>query len=112
MQRKDVIIIRKVISEMEISIKLLGDTSLNDFEDSELMKRAICMTVINIGELIKSLSMDTRKQFPHIPWKAMAGFRDITAHRYQTLKMEDVYVTVHDEFPAILSDIKAILTET
>ena len=111
MQRKDVIIIRKIISEMEISMELLGTTSLNDFVASELMKRAICMTVINIGELIKSLSMDTRKQYSHIPWKAMAGFRDITAHRYQTLKMEAVYVTVHDEFPVILRDIKAIPTE-
>ncbi|MFR5859654.1 MAG: HepT-like ribonuclease domain-containing protein [Clostridia bacterium] len=27
-----------------------------------------------------------------IPWKELAGIRDITAHRYQTLRMEDVFI--------------------
>lgn len=32
-------------------------------------------------------------------WIGFAGMRDITARRYQTLRMEDVYMTVHDEYP-------------
>lgn len=73
-----------------------------------MQKRAVCMTVVNIGELIKGLDMDTRKIYPSIPWKAMAGFRDVTAHKYQTLNMEDVYNTVIDEFPVILKNIQMI----
>jgi len=30
-------------------------------------------------------------------WIGFAGMRDITAHRYQTLCMEDVYMKAHDE---------------
>ena len=52
---------------------------------------------------------ETTKQYQEFPWKAVAGMRDITAHRYQTLKMEDVYVTVHDEYPNLCSQLKEML---
>ena len=44
-----------------------------------------------------------------VPWKAIAGFRDIAAHKYQTLRMEDVYATVSDDFPSLRTMLEAIL---
>lgn len=35
--------------------------------------------------------------------------RDITAHRYQTLRMEDVFYTVKTDFPQIENQLKDIL---
>ena len=64
----------------------------------EKIKRAVGMTVINIGELIKNVILGTRREYPQIPWKAIAGMRDIAAHKYQTLRMEDVYYTVKKDF--------------
>ncbi len=63
------------------------------------------MTVINIGELIKNLSDDVRINYPHIPWKSIAGFRGIAAHKYQTLRVGDVYKTVTDDFSVCLNRI-------
>lgn len=109
MQHRDYIVIKKIIDEIEICISLLGDSGQEDFRRNEMCKRAVCMTVINIGELVKNLTMDARKEYSDIPWKEIAGFRDITAHRYQTLNIDDVYVTVKDEFPSILNNLKAII---
>ena len=67
------------------------------------------MTVINIGELIKNVSEELRQQWPEIPWKAVAGLRDLTAHKYQTLRMEDVRNTVRDDFPALRIQLQQIL---
>ncbi len=74
-----------------------------------MLTRAIGMTVINIGELVKNLTDETRMQYPHIPWKAIAGFRDIAAHKYQTLRMEDVYETVAADFPALKEQIEELM---
>ena len=46
-----------------------------------------------------------------VPWKQAAGLRDITAHRYQTLRMEDVYSTLKIDFPWIKEMLKKILDE-
>ena len=80
---------------------MLGKATLEDFLEDEKLKRAVCMTVINIGEVIKNITESTRKEYPCIPWKAIAGMRDIAAHKYQTLRMEDVYQTVRVDFPAL-----------
>lgn len=69
------------------------------------------MTVINIGELIKNITDPTRQAYPKIPWKQAAGFRDIAAHKYQTLKMGDVYDTVRNDFPKLKIQLKNILND-
>ena len=90
---------------------MLKNCDYGDFSENEILKRAICMTVINIGELIKNLSEEIRKSYPEVPWKSIAGFRDIAAHKYQTLKMKDVYVTVKEDFPSLLLNIEDILKD-
>ena len=54
MEHRDTIILKKVMSEISIAQKMLGKSSYAEFESNELLKRAICMTVINIGELVKN----------------------------------------------------------
>ena len=109
MQRKDIIIIEKILSEINIAFEMLGNSDLNYFLSDEKLKRALGMTVINIGELVKNISSDTREKYKNIPWKAIAGFRDIAAHKYQTLRMDDVYNTVVKDFPELSDDLKKII---
>ena len=91
MERKDHIILTKVLSEIRIALNMMGDFSLEEFKENEMLMRAMGMTVINIGELVKNLSRDCRETYPQIPWKEIAGFRDVAAHKYQTLQMDDVF---------------------
>nr|WP_305136191.1 HepT-like ribonuclease domain-containing protein [uncultured Schaedlerella sp.] len=88
---------------------MLGDAALEEFSSDEKLKRAISMTVINIGELIKNVTDDFRKSHPGVPWRAVAGMRDIAAHKYQTLRMEDVYITVKEDFPSLRKQLVYIL---
>jgi uncharacterized protein with HEPN domain len=79
------------------------------FIEDERTRRAVCMTLINIGELVKALSDGMRRQYPKTPWKAIAGLRDVTAHHYQTLRDEDIWVTVNQDIPAFIQQLLAIL---
>ena len=112
MQHRDKTILLKVNDELSIALKMLSTCDFEEFSKNEILKRAICMTVINIGELIKNLSEDIRKEYPQIPWKSIAGFRDIAAHKYQKLKMKDVYITVKEDFPVLKRNIEDILKKT
>ena len=109
MRRKDNIIIKKIISEIDVCSDMVKGVSLNGFLEDEKLKRACAMTVINIGELVKNMSDETRAEYKHIPWKAIAGMRDITAHAYQTLRMEDVYNTIVTDLAQIRGELVIIL---
>ena len=52
---------------------------------------------------------EIRKEYSGIPWKAAAGMRDITAHTYQTLRREDVYTTVKEDFVVLKEQLKEII---
>lgn len=109
MKRRDEVILKKVLSEISVAETMMEGRTLPDFLASEMLKRAVCMTVINIGELVKNLSDECRAEDRSIPWKAIAGFRDITAHKYQTLKMEDVYQTVTEDFSGLSQSIHRLI---
>lgn len=109
MQRRDEVILKKIIMEINIGEEMMGIAGMDEFFEDEKLKRAISMTVINIGELIKSITEETRKLHPEVPWKAAAGMRDIAAHKYQTLRMEDVYYTVKQDFPILKEQLGKIL---
>lgn len=109
MQHRDKTILIKIIDELDIALGMMADNDFDTFNSDEILKRAMCMTVINIGELVKALSEDFRTEHKQIPWKSIAGFRDIAAHKYQTLHMQDVYHTVTNDFGELKNNIKQIL---
>jgi len=111
MQHRDKVILEKIISEIDIAINFMGKKEISEFLEDEMVKRAIGMTVINIGELVKNVTDEIRTKHKDIPWKQIAGFRDITAHKYQTLRMDDVYMTVKVNFPELRNSILEILKE-
>lgn len=111
MLHKDKIVIQKILREIGVGEEILKDITLETFLEDEKLKRATSMTVINIGELVKNVSDELRVSHPEIPWKEMAGIRDVAAHRYLTLRMEDVYNTMKNEFIEIREKILKIPTD-
>ena len=109
MQRREKIALQKICSEIDLVLKFIGDKKLEEFLADELLKHAVGMSAINIGELTKHLSAELRQNYPEISWKKAAGFRDVVAHKYETLNMEDVYKTITEDFPELKTQIEKIL---
>lgn len=112
MQRRDIITLQKILKEIDIATDMIRAVTLEQFLTNEMLKRAVSMTIINIGELIKNVSDDLRTEHQEVPWKAAAGMRDIAAHKYQTLRMEDVYNTTTEDLPALRVQLEEILDST
>ena len=109
MQRKDRIILTTILSEIDVAFEMLGTADLKAFLSDEKLKRAVGMTVINIGELVKNMTEEFRLSHKEVPWKAIAGLRAIAAHKYQTLRMEDIYNTATMDLPDLKEKIISIL---
>lgn len=109
MNNRDWQILNKILQEIDVAIDMLGGFDENSFLGDEKLKRAVCMTLINIGELVKNLTAELIEQNKAVPWKEIAGFRDVAAHKYQTLRMEDVYLTVIEDLPMLKDMIRRIL---
>ena len=108
MQHSDTIIIRKIIKEIDFAVKRLKCVSSEEFMTDEDAQHAVGMAAINVGELFKHVSEELRASAPIIPWKQAAGLRDIAAHSYDTIRMDDLYKTIEEDFPRLREQLEEL----
>ena len=109
MQHRERIALEKICAEIDLALNFVANITQEEFLADEKTKRAVGMTAINIGELAKHLTSEFRENYPQVAWKDAARFRDIVAHKYETLNMLDVYETVMKDFPEMKLQIEKIL---
>lgn len=61
-----------------------GD-SYKEFEENNIYQNAILTPVTQIGELVNRLPNEFRLEHIEIPWRNIAGMRDIVVHNYETI---------------------------
>jgi len=64
-----------------------------------------------VGEAAKSIPIETRQQYPEIPWRSLTGMRDKMIHQYFGVKLRVVWDTVKLDFPSLKTTIKTMLDE-
>ena len=109
MLRRDRIILQKISEVIEETEKIFSDISLEDFLKNSERKTSMGMYIIRVGELVKNLSAEFRLENSHIAWKDVAAFRDVVAHRYESLDFSRVHASIKYEFPELKLQIKKIL---
>lgn len=62
-----------------------------------------------IGEAVKNLPDDMTEPFPEIPWRAIAGFRDILAHCYFRTEDAIVWDAAKKHNPALLDAVRQMI---
>ena len=109
MKERDKNILRRLKEEAEVLLKITDGYDLQGFLGDEVLKLAVGMALINIGEYVKRLSDDIRQQHPAVTWSAIAGLRDVTAHEYDSLDMEKIWKNATVDVPLFLTQIEAII---
>lgn len=84
----------------------------DDIENNEEKKAAILYEIIVIGEATKRLSNELRLQYPEIPWKDMAGMRDILAHQYDRVNINTLWDAVWKDIPELIILIEPLVSNT
>lgn len=79
------------------------------FLDDAKTQSAIVYQLLIIGEAVKRLSQDCRRQHPEIPWTAIAGMRDNLIHNYDDVDLDEVWQTAERDIPELLTRLEPLL---
>jgi uncharacterized protein with HEPN domain len=79
------------------------------FLESELIQDAILRNFEVMGEIVKRMDKGFTDAHPTVPWRRMAGFRDILIHNYEGVAMEVVWEVIERDLPNLRSALTAIL---
>ena len=69
------------------------------FESSDMLQDAILRNLEVIGEAAKGIDEANRARWSHIPWRRMAGLRDVLIHAYREVELDAVWTVCEDDIP-------------
>jgi uncharacterized protein with HEPN domain len=85
-------------------------TDFKSFADTDYLQDALLRCLEVMGEATKRLSADFRASYPQIPWRAMAGLRDVLIHAYDRVDLQEVW-QAYLQLPRLRQKIASILSQ-
>jgi uncharacterized protein with HEPN domain len=76
-----------------------------------LYKNSLAMDVLQIGELVKNLTVDFKQTHKDMPWGDIAGMRDIAAHGYGDFDFDVLWETVNEDIELLKSYCQKCIEE-
>ncbi len=77
-------------------------------EDSKTVD-AIVRNFEIIGEATKRVPLETKEEYPQVPWKLMAGTRDKLIHEYFGVNLQVMWKAIKEDLPPLKRSIKQLL---
>lgn len=98
--------INEAILEIESYVEGIGK---EEFIQTSLIRSATVRQLEIIGEATRAISEELQKQYPEIPWRLWADFRNVLIHQYFGVDYAEVYQTIQNDMPNLKSQIEKLL---
>jgi uncharacterized protein with HEPN domain len=79
------------------------------FQQDTMIQDAVIRNFEVIGEAVKRVPDLYRTDHPEIPWRLMAGFRDVLIHGYEGVDLKRVWIAAARDLPAVAQILLKIL---
>ncbi len=78
------------------------------FQERGMETHAIIRAFEVMGEATKRLSPGFREAHPHLPWRKVAGLRDVLIHAYDTIDLVALWDIIEDVLPEFTKELASI----
>ncbi|MHB8779068.1 MAG: HepT-like ribonuclease domain-containing protein [Anaerolineales bacterium] len=95
---------------MEIT-EIIKGVPHSKFVENKTIRYAIERLLLIVGEAANHVSKEFQEKHPEIEWAQIIGLRNILAHEYGEVKMDKIYLAATKAVPALLENLKLLLTE-
>lgn len=109
MLRKDLAVLEHI---MDYCVKIKEQqerfgNSLEAFQNDESFRLAVCMCILQIGELSTRLSEDVKNSISGIPWTQVKAMRNVFAHNYGSINIAQTWETIKKDIPVLYKECAA-----
>ncbi len=82
-----------------------------DFVADSKTQDAVARNFEIIGEAAKRTSEELRRRHAEIPWRQVAGFRDVLSHDYMSIDLTIVWNAIESHLPTLRDAVRELLTK-
>ena len=103
MNNRDRILLMKIIQYADETQETINRFNLSReaFVSDFVVKNAISMCILQIGELVGNLSEDFKSENGNIPWREIKAMRNIAAHNYGEIDTDILWETAIYDIPEL-----------
>ena len=80
------------------------------FDTSRLVQDAVIRNLQTLAESSQRLSSEIKATEPQIPWRELAGFRNVIVHGYLGVDLGAVWLVVEQDLPALTEAVNRMAT--
>lgn len=106
---RDKACLEDIIQSMRSVVVCMGTLTVDEFIKNELVSHAVERCLEIVGEATKRLSIQVRDSQPQIPWRKMAGMRDVLIYGYDAIDLNLIHSVATQLIPPLIPMIEAIL---
>lgn len=81
------------------------------FDASPLLQVWMVHYLMIIGEAVRSIDPATKQRYPSVPWRQIAGMRNILVHDYFRINQQIVWETIENHLPLLKTEVQRIISE-
>jgi uncharacterized protein with HEPN domain len=107
----DLAVLLDIYQAIVLIFKYSQNVSYEDLKNNQEKQDAILRRIMIIGEATKRLSSEFRQEHSAIPWKQIAGMRDVISHKYDEVDLEEVWTVIKINLPTLYDYILPLLPE-
>lgn len=97
-----------IVHGVRLAVGYVESLTREQFDNDPKTQDAVIRRLTVIGEATKRLSDGLRERYLDIPWKQMAGMRDIIVHEYDRIDLDTVWNVLRRELPDLLPQLERI----
>ena len=108
MSRDSRVYLEDILEAIRKIRKYVGLATKEKFFADEKTLDAVLRNLEIIGEAVKHIPDATRKSFPGIEWKKIAGLRDILGHEYFSINHDIIWDILETKLDPLESEVKVM----
>lgn len=108
-KKDDLLFIEHILLSVNKIEKYCEPIIADEFVSNELLQDAVIRNFEIIGEATKKISDDFKRIHAEIPWRKMAGMRDILIHDYLGIDIYAVWETIERDLPSLKTQLLLII---